>query len=207
MAKQPETIDRFLITAETPPELVGPALAALAKLGIDKVGYQFHTDVLRYKGRSGGAKGSDIAIEFVKANARFTHAQMVQHFESAGMTAASAYALIRKLKAANVISVSGDELVRVEALTGPAAAPAKAAKAGKRGGRRRKMAKGVSNREFIQRILKGRKAITIEQLSEAFTKDGRLPKSISPIVTKLVATKALKRTAPGTFSVNGAAHG
>jgi hypothetical protein len=194
--KPPETIDTCDLFANSLPlELIGPALAALANLGITNVGYRLNTHELRFKNRkTHEVSAEDFAAEFVKENARFKSADMVAHFKAAGREPSSAYYGIKKLADANVVRKSvGGEFVRVEAL------PAPEPKETKRGSNSKPY--DVSNKVLIARAIKGRKHITVVELRELFAREKRPEKSISPILSMMVKAKEIKQTGVGQYDV------
>ena len=201
MAKQPETVDRIQIIAEAPLALVGAGLAALTKLGFENVGYKLITEELRYKGRKvHEVSAEEFAAAFIKDNPRFTSRDMVAHFREAGREPGAAYYAVKKLVDTNAINKNGDEYVRVEALPAPARkAKAKALNGSRRGGNSKPY--DVPNKVLITRAIRGRKHITVVELRELFTREKRPEKSISPILSKMVAGKLIKQVGVGEYDV------
>lgn len=199
MPKQPETIDRMQIVAEAPAlELVGAGLAALTKLGFTNVGFRVITDLLSYKNRKvHEVSAAEFAAVFMKDNPRFKIAELTAAFKEAGRAPSGAYGEVKKLLQARVVAKNGDEYVRVEALPAPKGKPAKPAKWGR--GQHRPY--DVSNRTLVERAIRGRKHITVVELRELFTSEKRPEKSISPLLTKLVAERRIKQTGSGTYDV------
>ncbi|MCA1452812.1 hypothetical protein I6F35_06205 [Bradyrhizobium sp. BRP22] len=193
--KEPETVDRYQIVAETSIEQMGYVLAALAKMGVENVGYKLITDVHRFKSRERtvhDVSAEDFTAAYVKDNARFTPAQLVAHFKDAGRTASSAYYALKKLMQANVVRKNGDEYVRVEALAPPEA---------KRTGRGTTPPYAVANKDLIATAIRGRKQFTVRELREVFAKEGRPEKSISPILTQMIQRKEIKLVGKGHYVV------
>lgn len=199
MPKQPETIDRMQIVAEAPAlELVGAGLAALTKLGFTNVGFRVVTDLLSYKNRKvHEVSAEEFSAAFVKNNPRFKIADLTTAFKEAGRASSGAYGAAKKLLKARVVARSGDEYVRVEALPAPKGKPAKPVKSVR--GQQRPY--DVSNRLLIERAIRGRKHISTVELRELFTSEKRPEKSISPLLTKLVAERRIKQTGSGTYDV------
>lgn len=193
--KEPETIDRYRIFAETSMEQMGFVLAALTKMGLGNISYELITDVNRFKNKERKVhevSAEDFAAAFVKQNARFKSSDMVAHFKAAGREASSAYYGIKKLTDANVVRKSvGGEFVRVEAL--PAPVKTRPANPVHRF--------GVLNKDVIANAIKARKQFTMRDLKEVFAKEGRNDKSISPILTGMVAAKQIKIVSPGHYLV------
>jgi hypothetical protein len=187
--KDPETIDRYRIIAETSIEQMGFVLAALTKMGLGNISYELITNVNRFKDRKVHEVSAEaFAAEFVKENARFKSADMVAHFKAAGREASSAYYGIKKLADANVVRKSvGGEFVRVEAL--PAPAP------------KARQPQGAMNKDVIANAIKGRKQFTIAELRAVFAAEGRNEKSISPILTTMAKAKQIKLVSSGHYSV------
>jgi len=196
--KEPETIDRYRIFAETSMEQMGFVLAALTKMGLQNISYELITDVNRFKTRERKVhevSAEDFAAAFVKQNARFKSADMLAHFKAAGREPSSAYYAVKKLSDANVVRKSvGGEFVRVEALP----APAKAATTRPANPVHRFE---VLNKDVIANAIKGRKQFTMRELRDVFAKEGRNDKSISPILTGMVAAKRIKIVSPGHYLV------
>jgi hypothetical protein len=196
--KEPETIDRYRIFAETSMEQMGFVLAALTRMGLQNISYELITDVNRFKTKERKVhevSAEDLAAAFVKENARFKSSDLVAHFKAAGREATSAYYGIKKLTDANVIRKSvGGEFVRVEALP----APAKAVKTRPANPVRRFE---VLNKDLIADAIKGRKQFTMAELRDVFAKEGRNEKSISPILTGMIAAKRIKAVSPGQYLV------
>jgi len=196
--KEPETIDRYRIFAETSMEQMGFVLAALTKMGLGNISYELITDVNRFKTKERTVhevSAEDFAAEFVKENPRFVSRTMVEHFRAAGREAGSAYYAVKKLTDANVIrkGASG-EFVRVEALP----APAMVAKTRPANPVHRF---DVRNKDIIADAIKGRKQFTMAELRAVFASEGRNEKSISPILTGMVAAKRIKIVSPGHYIV------
>lgn len=199
MAKQPETVDRIVIMAEAPTlEMVGGGLAALTRLGFENVGYKLITDVLKYKNRKvHEVSASEFAAAFVKENARFKIGDLVTHFKDAGRAPSGAYDAAKRLLKARVVAKSGDDYVRVEAVTGPKGSTAKPAKSAR--GQQRPY--DIPNIVLITRTIKGRKSFTLRMLRDLFVKEGRPEKSISPILSKLSGAKVIKQVGNGEYTV------
>ncbi|OSJ31531.1 hypothetical protein BSZ19_21850 [Bradyrhizobium japonicum] len=187
--KEPETTEEVKLFAVVSIAQMGPAIAALERIGVVDVGYEFITHVNHFKNKKvHEVSATDFAAEYVQANPRFTSAAIVAHFKAAGRQGSAAYYGLKKLAEANVIRKSGDEFIRVEAL--PAPEP---------------KAKGqhyeVPNKGLIEGAIKGRKQFTVRELRDLFVKEGRQEKSISPILSKMASEKLIKKAGPGEYTV------
>jgi hypothetical protein len=188
--KDPETIDRYKIFAETSMEQMGFVLAALTRMGLQNIGYELITDVNLFKTKDRKVHEvsvEDFATEYVKAHPRFKATALVAHFKAAGRTPSGAYYAIKKLSDANVIRKSGDEYIRVEALAAPE--------------QKRTGHYAVANKDLIAGAIKGRKQFSVRELRDLFVKEGRPEKSISPILSAMVQRKEVKLVSTGQYII------
>jgi hypothetical protein len=188
--KDPETIDRYKIFAETSMEQMGFVLAALTRMGLQNIGYELITDVNLFKTKERKVHEvsvEDFAAEYVKAHPRFKSTELVAHFKAAGRTPSGAYYAIKRLTEANVVRKSGDEIVRVEALAAPE--------------QKRTGHYAVANKDLIANAIKGRKQFAVRELRDLFVKEGRPEKSISPILSRMVQHKEVKLVSTGQYIV------
>jgi hypothetical protein len=198
--KEPETIDRYRIFAETSMEQMGFVLAAMTKMGLQNISYELITDVNRFKTKERKVhevSAEEFAAAFVKENARFKSSDLVAHFKAAGREPSSAYYGLKKLTDANVVRKSvGGEFVRVEALAPPKSPPDKHAAADAP----RKTFE-MTGKDAIWRHVKNRKGFTTKELGVLFRAQGRQEKSVSPLLTALAAEKKIKNVGEGSYVV------
>lgn len=195
MAKQPETIDRYRIFAETSIEQMGFVLAALTKMGLEKVGYELITDVVNFKEKKvHDVKSEDFAKVFLEENPTFRAIDLVNYFRAAGRTPGAAYTVIRNLVDTKVLRKIGPanyQRADVKALAPPSM----------RGKHGKTATYDMPNKDLITKFIKGRKKVTMRELRDLFVKEGRNEKSISPILTVMTKAKAIKVVASGQYEV------
>jgi hypothetical protein len=203
MAKQPiEIRDRFRITAEVESQELGPLLAQLARIGLQNIGYELITDVVRFN-KNGPlivheTTGDECAREWLVEHPTFRAIDLVRHFTDSGRSAGSAYSTIKSLGAAGeIVKTSPGHYRRadVKAIAPPAAAE------GPRKRRGQVPKYDIPNLDLIMKFLRPRKRVTVQDVCAFLESQGRNKKSASPIVSKLAAAKVLKHIEPGVYEV------
>lgn len=216
MAKQPiEIRDRFKITADVESTALGPLLAQLARIGLENIGYELITDVVRFN-RNGPriaheTTGDEYAREWVADHPTFRAIDLVKHFADSGRSDGSAYTAIRNLVASDEIvktSLGHYRRADVKALAPPAvAAKTKPAEPEKRT-RGQVPRYDVPNLDLIMKFIKPRKRVTVQEAGAFLVKEGRNKKSASPIISQLATAGMLKQIEPGVYEVvKGASFG
>jgi hypothetical protein len=185
MAKQPATRDRFRIHAETSVEDVGYLLAQLTKMGLENLGFELITEQVTYTGNrpKNEVTGEQFAMEWIEQNPSFKANDLVKHFATDGRTQGAAYTALRILHQTGQITKLGGGMYQrgdVKAL---------------------RVGGTMNNQEFLASLIKGKSTFTMQELSEAFKKDGRNPKSLSPIVSKMAKMHHAKNIGPGQYEV------
>lgn len=226
MAKKPETREVYRIHGETSKEEFGEYLAVLTKMGMQNIGYELVTEVATFKQRRQSGNGGEtaslnneqVARAWIEKNPSFAAKDLVAHFDAVGRHPASAYQAMRNLMEARFLSRSAPgkyHLATMKALPPPASVPmvkkAKAAKkaAKAKAGKPPKYPRGhaprleIGNAIFLWNQIKNRKSFNLSLLKDRFLADGRNPKSISPIITKLAQAGSLKNSGGGDYEVTG----
>lgn len=202
MAKEPEVQHRFRIFAETTSQKVGDLLATLTIMGLQNVGYELITDVVSFKGRkSFDTSSAELAKVFVEQNASFKAIDLVNYFAEHGRTKGSGYPALQKLIADGLIRKVGPGQYQrsdVKALAPPKSEEAETSLRGKHD---RSVKDGVPNKDVIMKYIRSRSKFTLKDLSKHFVDEDRNPKSISPIISKLLADKTIKIVTPGEYIV------
>lgn len=210
MAKnQPETVDRFRIFAETTSEAMGPLLAQLTKMGLENIGYELITDVVSYNKRAKHETSlRDVAMAFLEDNPTFKASTLAHHLRELGRGHSSAHSIIRDLVADGTLrKLGGGNYSRadVKAIgSNTKVSGTKTSDVGEKPslrGKHHKAPQEITNLEFIWNKIKGRKRITSLELRDFFNQEKRNPKSISPILSKMVVTKMLRSTGVGEYEV------
>jgi hypothetical protein len=199
MAKAPSaTEERFRIHAESSKDEMGHILAELTKLGLQNIGYELITDVITFR-KNGARKvydvtGTEFARAFLKENASFAAIQLVNHFKANDRTNGLAYKAIRDLVGTGELKKLGPgnyQRAGVKALPAP-----KYKRPAPHVGPRQE----VGNKEIVLSLIKGRAKFTVKDLQNQFSKKGRNPKSVSPIITKLAQAGIIRMLEPGTYA-------
>lgn len=214
MVKQPETRDRFIISAEVEPGRVGDLLAQLTKMGFDKIGHELIIDVADYK-RNGAVKKDKPARQFVaewiEEHPSFAIKDLCSAFEAAGYSPNNAYKIVKDLVEAGSLrklDQSNYQRADIKALAPPPTI-AVPVKAGKPKGHKRPHSAAnvskrydVSNRDLMLQDVGKRKTITSTEMRACLKEHGRPEKSASPMLTKMTQEGLFEATkTPGTYHV------
>jgi hypothetical protein len=183
---KPTEVDHFLIHCEALAPDVGPIIAALTRMGVQNIGYELKTDILTFAGnRSHATKAEDYLAAWISDHPTFKAIDAVNHFRADQRTPGACYSALRGLVDKGALKkLSSGNYARsdVHALESPKA---------------RAAAKPVEHertgREEIERFIRNRKSFTLMQLRELFRNQNRNEGSVSPILDKLLGTKAIKR--------------
>ena len=213
MAKQPETVDRFEIVASVSKDQLGHVMAALITAGIppEMLQSRMVTDVLNYK--NGRQKHDTTALDFGRAwvadHPTFKRTEIVKHFVDSGRTKESASGVVHRLREVGEIRALGDgnyQRKDVKAITGPKKKVKVKKVFSKQGKEISHSRRGnsvhhyeVPNREFLLKRITGRAKITVRELEEVFTSNGRNPKSVSALLSLFVKEKKVKHLEQGTY--------
>jgi hypothetical protein len=219
MAKQPVESHRFRIHCEAEEEKLGRILAQLTILGVENIGYELITDIKVFGTRPqrdpNQPKAEDFASEWIKKNPTFTVADLGRHFKESGRSQANAHYIARIMTEKGRLRRLAEghyQSTEIKHIEGPKAKPAKAEKVAA------KVAKApvkktrtrapnptprfeTTNRELIEKTIKGRKRITAVEIREVFASNGRNPHSASPIIWHMVKDKSLKQIGTGEYEV------
>lgn len=208
MPKEPETVDRFRITAEVDPTELGPMLASLAKMGLQNIGYELVTDVLNYKNRQHTIDGYNFALAWAQERQAFKLNEMGRYFKESGRGQSSAnYHVGRMVENGVLKSLGNGYYQRADVMALPAPAQSEVAPGGKVHARTGKPAHRfeMNGEEAIWRHVKNRKkSFKTEELRTLFTAQGRTPNSVSPCLDKMMKAKLIKRVESGVYQVTGA---
>lgn len=203
MAKQVETRNRFRIFAEVEAEELGPRLIQLEQMGLQNIGHELVTDVITFRNNPDRkvheTTGDEFAREWLKEHPTFRVIELVNHFRAEDRTPGSAYTAVRNLiTTKELIKTAPGSYRRADVKT--LAAPKHEA-ADKKRPANPVYRYDVGNRDLVIKAMKGRKQITTIELAKLFTDENRNPKSVSPIVTKLVQAKQLQNISPGVYKI------
>jgi hypothetical protein len=205
MAKQIEERDRFRISAEVESAALGPLFAQLARMGLQDLRYELITDVMRFKTRVSGGPGAPAVLRaWLPEHPTFTKAEAVAHAVGNGCTAGAVMAaLVHLVNKGEIIRTEPGHYRRVDAALPP---PNPALDLLPRLRERKRIdgpriIKEVSTWNFIAKAMKGKNRITSTQLSELFVKDGRNPKSISPVTFAMAREGFIKKIGDGEYQI------
>lgn len=201
MAKQPETIDRFRIVAEdVEPEQVGSVLAALARLGVSKVGYEMVTDVRSFaNNRQNGAR--DAVLAFAAARETFRVAEVRAHFEAEGRNVATAQTTVSQLAVAGKLQRIEEGRYRLTPLM--LSPPVEEQSPNEPKPKLKRGVFQVSGAEAIWNAFKKRKTIRTKDVAELFASQGRKVKSTSGAISLLSNMKIITKKATGEYELTG----
>lgn len=221
MAKQPETVDRFEIAVSVTKDQLGHVMAALITAGVppEMMQSRMVTDVLNFKNRQQhDISGADFARAFVAEHPTFTRAEVIKHFRDAGRTDSAATGALWAMRQNDVIrKLDGGNFQRadIKAIAGPKGNGKANGKTkvkvhapnglNKKGEPRKRVANStdrydVSNRDFLTKRIAGRTKITVRELEEVFTSNGRNAKSVSALLSNFVKERKVKHVDAGTYS-------
>jgi hypothetical protein len=217
MAKQPVESHRFKIHCEVEQEGLGHVLAQLTILGVQNIGYELITDVQTFKARPprdpNQPKAEDTASEWIKKNPTFRVSELGRHFKEIGRPQTTANYLVRVMTEKGRLRQLADGMYQsteIKHIEGPKAKPA-AKKAAvppvSAAPKKRTRAPNptarfeTTNRQLIEKTIRGRKRITGQELREVFASNGRNPHSASPIIWHMVKDKSLKQLGEGAYEV------
>jgi hypothetical protein len=203
--REPETVDRFRIYAEIPKDQLGHWVTEFTKMGLKEIGHELITDILNYKEKKPRVvyetSGDDFLREWLKTHATFNRTEALGHFEQGGRTAKSgdaALARLIKLKEVKPLGQGNYQRAGVKAIAAPKKAKAKKpAKPPRRPVTNYK----VPNIDLILGFMRKRKTVTLSDIQTVFAKSGRPVKSVSPILTDLIAKHKVRRVGTGEYSV------
>lgn len=198
MAKQPETIDRFRIFAETSSEAMGPLLAQLTRMGLENIGYELITDVRRFQA-NGSRKMHDISVEehaalFIKDHPTFKAGELVKHFEAAERHKSGAYTAMRAMvESGSLIKLGNGNYRRADVKA--IAPPAEKTRRGQ------SPRYDVSNDDLLLKYIRPRKSVSVADAGLFLEREGRNKNSASPIISRFTKAGLLKLIEPGLYSV------
>jgi hypothetical protein len=192
MPKQPEITELCRIHADTTLDQMGHVLAALARMGLANVGYELVTEVATFKKKqTHEIKAEDFAAAWIKDHPTFKATELVNHFDASGRTSGAAYTALRKLVDRRTLKQLGSgnyQHADIKAIEGPKKHGADA---------------GLTNRDFIWKVIGRRKSFMASELTQAFKEAGRQPSSMTSVLAKLVGSKELKLLGGGQYAVLG----
>ena len=219
LVKQPETRDRFIISAEVEPGRVGDLLAQLTKMGFEKIGHELITDVADYK-RNGAVKGDkkdkkgksvkQFVAEYIEEHPSFAINDLCLAFAAAGYSPNNAYKIAKDMVAAGSLrklNQNNYQRADIRAIAPPAKikvpeAPAKSGKGPPRPTIDLSRRYDVSNRDLMLQAVGKRKTVTTTDLRAHLAANGRPEKSASPMIFKMTGEGLFEATkVPGTYRV------
>jgi hypothetical protein len=200
MAKEVITTDRYQIHAETSLEQMGFVVAALTRMGLLNIGYELITDIHAYKKgaerKVHGVNALDFAKEWIKEHATFKASELVKACEGDGRSSGTAYGSLRDLVKAKVLRKLGPgnyQRTDVKALEAPAKPKSKRGTSN--------APYDVPNKTVISKWVGNKSRFKLADLTAHFLSIGRNPKSVSPIVTKMMQAKFIKAVGFGEYVV------
>jgi hypothetical protein len=213
MAKQPETIDRFRVWAEVPKDQLGDVVIAFTKMGLQQIGHEMITDMLNFKKRQRHeVTGADFLREWIKDHPTFTRKEAAAAFVAAGRADGAAFSALQALRVSRDIkNLGGGNYQRkdVKAIAPPKKEKSAKAKIGlnKKTGKplqrtpHKRRNYDVNNIDFLLNRVRERKSFTVKQLQDHFERNGRTAKSVSPLLTQLLAQHKIRRLSAGEYAV------
>lgn len=203
MAKStPETSDRFRIFAETSSEEMGPLLAQLTRMGLQNIGYELITDVVRFNQNERvkhDTGAEEFALSFLTNNPTFKVLDLVRHFEADDRPGNGAYSVVRRLVEKELVVKLGPgnyQRADVKAIAAPAV---KEKETHTRRGKSPRYE--VSNETLLLKYIRGKKRVTVQQAGAYLEGEGRNKKSASPLIGKFAKDGLLKQIEPGNYEV------
>lgn len=203
MPKEPETQDRFRITAEVEPTELGPLLAQLARLGFTKIGYELITDVVTFNSRS--TDNEAFARSWIAERQTFKLSDLGRHLKDNGRGQSSASYVVGKLvQAGDLHSLGNGFYSNLKAIAAPTS-PAQATEATKPPHRNAGKSRPVyekSGVELIWEHFKNRKRIpfTRTEVKSVFEAAQRPITSLSSCIDKMTTAGLLtKGGKPGEY--------
>jgi hypothetical protein len=194
MAKKMEIQERFRVHCEVDTaEEMGVLIAQLTRMGVKSIGHELVTDVYAYKAKRVHETPTNEAIaEWLKEHPTFKARELVGHLETEGRNRNSIYGAIKAM-------VANGELKKLGA-GNYSDASVKQIEAPKTRAPRGQFK--ITGREEVKKFIRSRKSFTVQQLMALFDKQGRVPHSVSPILTGLIAEKMIKHSGePGNYLV------
>jgi hypothetical protein len=193
----PPPAESFRVTTTVPKELLGEAIAALTKLGLNDVAFDLVTDVRTYAKNPPGIS-TGVIEKWVEDHPTFRALDVVKHFRETGRgNGTAAYpalailvekGFLKKLSPGNYARADIKHL----------AAPKKAApKPGKHDPQDRRE---IDHREFVLKLARrnhGR--FNTPWLKREFEKDARKASAVSPTLARLLHLKKIKRVGEGEY--------
>jgi hypothetical protein len=205
--REPETVDRFRISIEVPKEQLGHWVTEFTKMGLQHISHELVTDVLTYKEKKPRTiyetSGDDLLREWIKSHATFKRKEVLDYFEHSGRTAKSgdaALARLIKLKEVKPLGQGNYQRAGVKAIAAPKKAKAKNGKKTTKPPRRPPTNYKVPNIDLILGFMRKRKKVTLTDIQTIFVKNGRPAKSVSPILTDLIAKHKVRRVGAAEYS-------
>lgn len=197
MPKKELPIERFRIWADAvDPGLVGPAVAALTKLGLAKVGFELIEDVRTFaKKVVHEVSSEELLLAFINDHPTFKAIEACRYFEANGRNKTSTYPALGVLvekKILKKLDLGNYTRADVKHLAGPKIKPVDP--------RSHQNRYEVKHTDFILRIARqshGR--FSASKVKERFEKDGRNKDSVSNAIHELVTRKLAKRVADGEY--------
>lgn len=198
MARQPETRDRFRITADIEVDQLGTVVAQLIKMGLQNLHHELITDVVQF-GKNGrhDTSSQEFAMEWIADNPTFRMTELSKHFEISGRNKNTAHYAIKRLTDEGVTIKLGEGQYRRADVK--EIAPPKPA-----GSRSRPAPPGrydVSNKTLLSEFLGQKKSFAISGVTAFFKERDRPPNSATSIVAKLAKEGFLKSIGEGRYEV------
>lgn len=185
MPKQTETSDRFRIIAEVDALRLGPMLAQLARMGVDKLDYELVTDVITFKNNNTPRGETEKAIrEWIADHPTFHLAALREGLPH--LPATTIHGAARRLVDKGVLVALGDGNYRradVAALKAPAVTPPAAPAA------REKKERAI---DLLRRFTATHPAFTTKEAKAFFAEQGRKDQ-VHPVIYQLVQKREIRR--------------
>jgi hypothetical protein len=191
---KPPPVDYFeLKVGRVPKEMLGEAMAALTRLGLDEVHFNLISDIPAFSKRTNHATtGETFLAEWIKDHPTFRSAEAVKAFKEDGRNGSAAYYALRVLKDNGVlVSPTGGAYRRADVK--PIAPPKK---------RAAQNTYDIKNHELILRqARRSHGRFSTESARRLFAAEGRPVTSIGPSINRLLKAKLAKRVGDGSYAL------
>ena len=209
MAKQPETQDRFRLHFDTSREMMGVAIAELARMGINNVQYELITDVLAFQTRNAPrvfeTDALDVARTFIEQHHTFKARELTKLFEEEGRSQSNGFSVIKKLVELGELRKLGGghyQSTAVKALAAPeeATKPPQESEP-KDSTAATKKRYSVSNIDLVWNGIKRRSKASRQEMTQILVDSDRPKSSVNGLTAKLVERGKLKALGEGWYDV------
>lgn len=199
MPKQPETVDRFRIIAEVDAVELGPLFAQLAKMGLQNIGYELITDVVRFRSnptKTAGNANDALMAKFLETHPTFRATDLKLAMIASGQTSvqsSTVHGICQRFVHRGILEALGEGNYKRTDVAAIAAPPQET-----RGPRPKPGERGI---DLTRAFMVGKKFFNTTQLKNHFQENGKRPDSSHQCVFELVQRKELKNVGKGMYEV------